>query len=155
MGGWQVPPQVEQALENTTTVIEGGKGRQLTNSSKRLITELRKNSRTSARGGDNPLVKLDSASGLRERRSRKVPALFSPTRFPDHPPTSVHAPSEKLFWYPLVGGHVLTVAITGDITPINIIGIHHGDSYCFDNGLAAVKMTALRQLLSRDHVMLP
>lgn len=72
-----MPPELEQALMDGSGSIQGGQGRQLTSSSRRLMAELRKNSRTAARGGDNAAVDMDATSGLRLRRSRK--AIDSPT----------------------------------------------------------------------------
>lgn len=74
-GELQVPPELEQALMDGSGIIQGGQGRQLTSSSRRLMAELRKNSRTAARSGDNAAVDMDAASGLRLRRSRKVIVL--------------------------------------------------------------------------------
>lgn len=66
----EVPPKLDQALEECSGALGGERGRQLSNSSRRLIDSLRRNARTSAKGGNNATPTMDPGSGLLTRTKR-------------------------------------------------------------------------------------
>lgn len=67
----EVPAHVEQALDTATQSVVGGDGQHLTAASRRLVSLLRNNSRTSRRGGGHARVEMDAASGMRKREKKK------------------------------------------------------------------------------------
>lgn len=66
----EVPPKLDQALEECSGALGGERGRQLSNSSRRLIDSLRRNARTTAKGGNNATPAMDPGSGLLTRTKR-------------------------------------------------------------------------------------
>lgn len=66
-----VPPELEKALADSTAALSAESGRQLARSGRRLVDALRRNSRTSARGGLTAAPVLDADSGLRARPKQR------------------------------------------------------------------------------------
>ncbi len=67
MGLVEVPPALEHALEQSAAEFTGEHGRQLNSSSRQLLQRLRRNARTSVRGGVHAPPTMDPGSGLRAR----------------------------------------------------------------------------------------
>lgn len=77
LGLVEVPPALEATLDENSGALGGEGGRQLSNSSRRLIDSLRRNARTSAKGGHNAAPAMDPGSGMRTRPKRVCKCVCS------------------------------------------------------------------------------
>lgn len=76
LGLVEVPPELEKALADSNRDLGGEEGRQLGRSGRRLVDVLRRNARTSSKGGVNAAPVLDPGSGMRAKPKQVRDGLF-------------------------------------------------------------------------------